>query len=220
MSYFASNAPSPTVLRNTSPIVPATPRGEATRRKLLEAAEKEFGEKGYHATSVSSITTRADVGQGTFYLYFRSKEEVFTTLVREIGHALRRHTALAMNKVSPRLKAERAGLQAFFEFAHQHPGLYRIVQESQFVDESVFREYYQRLASGYTQGLHEAAERGELAPGNAESRAWALMGIGHFVGLKHCLWQNEVPSQQIMDEVMSLISSGLAPSAKLTPIKK
>lgn len=219
MSYLASSIPSPTVLRNSTPIVPATPRGEATRRKLLEAAEREFGEKGYHAASVSSITTRADVGQGTFYLYFRSKEEVFTTLVREIGHALRRHTAQAMNKVSPRLKAERVGLQAFFEFAQQHPGLYRIVQESQFVDESVFREYYQRLAAGYTQGLQEAADRGELAPGNAEIRAWSLMGIGHFVGLKHCLWQNEVPSAQLMDEVMALISTGLAP-AKPAPIKK
>ena len=50
----------------TSAIVPATARGEATRRKLLDSAEKEFGEKGYHAASVSSITTRADVGQGTF----------------------------------------------------------------------------------------------------------------------------------------------------------
>jgi AcrR family transcriptional regulator len=217
MSYLAQDTASP--LRQSSPIVPATARGEATRRKLLDAAEKEFGEKGYHAASVSSITSRADVGQGTFYLYFRSKEEVFTTLVREIGHALRRHTALAMNKVSPRLKAERAGLQAFFEFAHQHPGLYRIVQESQFVDEPVFREYYERIAAGYAQGLKEAADRGELAPGDAETRAWALMGIGHFLGLKHCLWQSELPGGAVLDEMMALISAGLAPPKPTLPKK-
>lgn len=217
MSYLAQETASP--LRHSSPIVPATARGEATRRKLLDAAEKEFGEKGYHAASVSSITSRADVGQGTFYLYFRSKEEVFTTLVREIGHALRRHTALAMSKVSPRLKAERAGLQAFFEFAHQHPGLYRIVQESQFVDEPVFREYYERIAAGYAQGLKEAAERGELAPGDAETRAWALMGIGHFLGLKHCLWQGELPGGAVLDEMMALISAGLAPPKPTLPKK-
>jgi AcrR family transcriptional regulator len=209
MSYLAQDTS--TAPRHTSPIVPATARGEATRRKLLDASEKEFGEKGFHAASVSSITTRADVGKGTFYLYFRSKEEVFTTLVREIGHALRRHTALAMNKVSPRLKAERAGLQAFFEFAHQHPGLSRLVQESQFVDEPVFREYYQRIAAGYAQGLKEAADRGELSQGDAETRAWALMGIGHFLGLKHCLWQNELPPQHVLDELMGLVSVGLAP---------
>lgn len=220
MSYLATSSPYTGVVpRSQGPIVPATPRGEATRRKLLEAAEHEFGDKGYHSASVSSITTRADVGQGTFYLYFRSKEEIFTTLVREIGHALRKQTALAMNGVAPRLAAERAGLKAFFEFAHLHPGLYRIVQECQFVDEPVFREYYQRLATGYTQGLKEAADRGEIAPGDADTRAWALMGIGHFLGLKHCLWQKEQPAQSVLDEAMAMITSGLAPKVPAAPKK-
>ena len=43
---------------------PLTARGEATRRRILNAAEIEFGEKGFHLASVSSITTRASVGQG------------------------------------------------------------------------------------------------------------------------------------------------------------
>jgi AcrR family transcriptional regulator len=199
-----------------TPIIPATARGEATRRRLLDSAEKEFGEKGYHAASVSSITTRANVGQGTFYLYFHSKEEIFSTLVREIGHALRKHTAEAMTKASPRIEAERAGLRAFFEFAHQHPGLYRIVQESQFVDEAAFRDYYERLAKGYTAGLKEAAARGELTAGDAETRAWSLMGIGHFLGLKHCLWHNQLPDDSVMDAMMGLISSGIAPKPAAT----
>lgn len=209
MSLNSSNTA--TIYHMPAPIVPATARGEATRRRLLDSAEKEFGEKGYHAASVSSITTRANVGQGTFYLYFHSKEEIFSTLVREIGRSLRKQTAEAMAKVSPRIEAERAGLRAFFEFAQQHPGLYRIVQESQFVDEAAFREYYERLAQGYTTGLSEAAARGELAAGDAETRAWSLMGIGHFLGLKHCLWQNQVPDDAVMEAMMSLISSGIAP---------
>ena len=197
-----------------SPIVPATARGEATRRKLLDAAEKDFGEKGYHAASVSSITTRANVGQGPFYLYFHSKEEIFTTLVREIGHGLRKHMAVAVAKGLNRLEAERAGLAAFFDFAHQHPGLYRIVQESQFVDEVVFREYYERLAKGYAYGLQAAAEKAELAPGDAETRAWSIMGIGHFVGLKHCLWNSQVPPAAVMDQVMDFVTNGMGPLRK------
>ena len=38
---------------------PTTPRGEATRQKLLDAAEEEFGAKGFSRASVSSITSRA-----------------------------------------------------------------------------------------------------------------------------------------------------------------
>jgi len=193
------------------PLVPATARGEATRRKLLVAAEEEFGSKGFHVASVSSITQRAGVGQGTFYLYFRTKDEVFVTLVREIGRNLRQAVRDATAAARDRLHAGRLGLEAFFEFACTHPGLYRIVQESQFVDEAVFREYYERLASGYASDLEAAAQRGDLAPGRAETRAWALIGASHFLGMRWCLWSGQVPPAAEIDALMDLVSRGMAP---------
>lgn len=192
-------------------LTPVTARGEATRSKLLAAAEIEIGEKGFHIASVSSITTRADVGQGTFYLYFHSKDEIFLTLVRDIGARLRKHMALAVNGAADRIIAERRGLEAFFEFAHAHPGLYRIVQESQFVDESVFREYYERIAERYAEDIAAATARGELAPGDAVARAWTIMGVGHFIGMRWCLWQRRVPPAELVDAVMDMIAHGIAP---------
>jgi AcrR family transcriptional regulator len=198
-------------------LVPVTARGEATRRKLLAAAEEEFGSKGFHTASVSSITTRADVGQGTFYLYFHSKEEIFVTLVRDIGRTLRKEMALALEDSADWIDAERRGLDAFFKFATEHPGLYRIVQESQFVDEPVFREYYERLARGYAEDLTAAVKRGEISAGDSEARAWSIMGIGHFVGMRWCLWNGTVPPKKVVDELMGLIAHGIAPAAATKP---
>ena len=193
---------------------PVTARGEATRRRLLNAAEQEFGAKGYHGASVSSITQRADIAQGTFYLYFHSKEEMFVTLVRDIGHQLRAHSTQAIGQARNRLEAERLGLEAFLQFTAKHRGLYRIVQESQFVDPQIFREYYEKLAEGYAVALASAARKGELAEGDAETRAWAMMGIGHFLGLKWCLWQKKQPPQEVLDEVMGFITHGMGPRPK------
>lgn len=190
---------------------PVTARGEATRRRLLNAAEGEFGTHGYHGASVSSITQRAEIAQGTFYLYFRSKEEMFLTLVRDIGHQLRAHSAQAIAKAGNRLEAERLGLEAFLQFTARHRGLYRIVQESQFVDPQVFREYYEKLAEGYTAALDRAARNGELARGDAATRAWSMMGIGHFLGMRWCLWQKQAPPPEVLDEVMSFITRGMGP---------
>lgn len=190
---------------------PVTARGEATRRRLLNAAEIEFGTRGYHGASVSSITQRAEIAQGTFYLYFRSKEEMFLTLVRDIGHQLRAHSAQAIARAGNRMEAERLGLEAFFQFTTKHRGLYRIVQESQFVDPQIFREYYERLAEGYTAALEKAARSGELAKGDAATRAWAMMGISHFLGMRYCLWQKQVPPPEVVDEVMGFIAKGMAP---------
>ncbi len=196
--------------RMLTELMPVTARGEATRRKLLAAAEEEFGGKGFHAASVSSITSRAGVGQGTFYLYFRSKEEIFVTLVREIGRTLRRRMSAAATAASGHLEAERLGLRAFLRFTHEHPGLLRIVQESQFVDAAVFREYHERLAKNYSDSLRDAAVRGEITPGDAETRAWAVMGIGHFLGMRWCLWQGQLPDDHVIDEAMQLVTHGLA----------
>ena len=64
---------------------PRTARGRATQRKLLDAAAIEFGEKGFHEASISSITGRAGTALGSFYTYFESKEALFRALVRDMS---------------------------------------------------------------------------------------------------------------------------------------
>lgn len=195
---------------------PTTPRGIATRSKLLDAAEHEFGEKGFHAASIASITRRAGVGQGTFYLYFGSKEDAMRELVDHMGHALRRALAEAVAGGGDRLDVERRGFEAFVRFALQHENLYRVVMESQFVDETVYRTYYQRLADGYAAGLADAQARGEIRVGDPEAQAWALMGIAHFLGLR-ALWWDGTPSEPRIDATFDVVRHGLLPAATAVP---
>ncbi len=54
------------------------------RASILDAALSVFAEEGYHASSVSSIAKRAEVSKGLLYNYFKSKEEVLLTLVRDL----------------------------------------------------------------------------------------------------------------------------------------
>src|SRR5574337_951656 len=95
-------------------LVPVTARGEATRGRILDAAEAVFGELGYYGASVAEITRRARVAQGTFYIYFHSKREIFVELVEDLGRRLRAATSAAIVGVSDRLEAERRGFAAFF----------------------------------------------------------------------------------------------------------
>src|SRR5690554_4173173 len=141
---------------------PVTARGESTRRRLLAAAELEFGERGFHSASVSSITTRAGVGQGTFYNYFPSKEDALRELVRQMGRELRHSLSEATSGATDRLEVERRGLLAFARFSLEHENLYRIVMQSQYVDEEIYREYYRTLAKGYRRALEEAQTEGQI----------------------------------------------------------
>ena len=203
---------------------PATARGEATRQKLLSAAEGEFGERGFNRASVSSITKRAGVGQGTFYLYFPSKEDILRELVRHMGRALRRALAEAtgaeatgaeaIGEVGGRLELERVGFRAFFRFCLAHENLYRVVMESQFVDERVYREYYETLADAYGAGLEAAQAQGEVRAGDAAAQAWALMGVAHFLGLRHAIWEGREPPDEVMETAFDFLTHGLSPDGK------
>jgi AcrR family transcriptional regulator len=59
-------------------------RANATRAKLLNAAQAIFSEKGLDLTSIDDITNRADVGKGTFYYHFRDRDDIVQTLIKKI----------------------------------------------------------------------------------------------------------------------------------------
>jgi AcrR family transcriptional regulator len=190
---------------------PKTRRGERTRQKILDAAEREIGRKGFAEASISTITAEAAVGQGTFYLYFRSKEDVLRELVLRMGRRLRRHLTLAVADAPSRLEAERRGLRAFLEFVRANPDLYRVVAESQFVDQAICRRDYGECAGGDRAGLEAAEARGEIRKGDAEVRAWALMGVSDMVGRRFALWDGKAPLKRVAEAAFDLIAEGLAP---------
>ena len=111
--------------------LPKTARGRQTRDKLLQAAEIEFGNQGFHAASVSGITQQAGVALGTFYTYFESKEEIYRALVGYMSQRVRSWIGERIVDAPDRLSAERKGLQAYLEFVREHPGLYRIITEAE-----------------------------------------------------------------------------------------
>jgi AcrR family transcriptional regulator len=74
-----------------------------TRQRLFDAALKLFAERGYLETTVEDITEAADVGKGTFFNYFPTKEHVLATLGAERVAAVER--ALQKAKSGPVLPA-------------------------------------------------------------------------------------------------------------------
>ena len=196
--------------RTGYPAVPVTARGQATRRRLLEAAEEVFGAKGFERASIVDVTRGAGVAQGTFYVYFPDKRAIFSELVTELGHDLRRHIAEAVEGLTDRMAVERAGFEAFFQFIGAHRNLYRIVRQAEFVDEELYRSYYRRLAAGYASGLEAATRAGQVSRLDAETLAYCLMGIGDFLGMRWVLWEERDPPAQVIDTMTALIDHGIA----------
>jgi AcrR family transcriptional regulator len=193
----------------TADKTPRTERGRKTLRRVLEAAAIEFGERGFHDAAITGITQRAGVALGTFYTYFESKEEVFRALVRDMSQATRQHVAEAVRNAPDRLTAERLGLEAFIVFVRRHRELYRIIEEAQFVADDVYREHYLTFADGYRRNLAAARARGEIAEGADEPRAWAMIGMSVFLGMRYGIWEEDLSPAEVADAAIGLVSEGL-----------
>lgn len=221
--------PARTVAKQPGSLAPVTARGEATRRRILDAAEEVFGELGYYEASVAEITRRAGVAQGTFYIYFHSKHEIFIELVEDMGKQLRRAMRAGMGTASNRLEIERGGFRAFFEFIAAHRRIYHIIEEARRVAPEAAEAYYRHIGNGYVRGLRAAMDAGEIRRMDPEGLAYALIGIGHFVALRWLIWpqgdghgdgQDDGDGGQrqlaglpdnILDAVLDFILHGLTP---------
>ncbi len=173
---------------------PRTARGEKTLRKILDAALAEFGQRGFHDSSIVGITARAKVALGTFYTYFDSKEDVFSALVQDMSRQVRDYVYPVFEDATDGLDAERRALAAYLRFVVDHKEVYRIIDEAEFVDPAGFRAHYENSANRIAARLKAATDTGELSDEgelSREVRAWAIMGMNVFLGLRFGVWGRE-----------------------------
>lgn len=192
---------------------PRTKRGERTMRKILDAAEKEFGDNGFADTSIVAITARAGVALGTFYTYFDSKEAVFQALVRDMSAQVRDYVAPAFVDASDAFDGERRALESFLRFASEHRDVYRIIDEAEFVNPEGFREHYETTAKRIAGRLIAARESGavdaDLGDEQLHVLAWAMMGANVFLGLRFAVWEKGDP-RMVASAVARMIRKGIS----------
>ena len=194
---------------------PRTERGRKTLRKLLDAAAVEFGEKGFHAASISSITRRASVALGTFYTYFDSKDALFQALVQDMSGQVKAGAVSAIEDLKKSgepsaLDVEEAALSSFLQFAKEHKEIYRIIDESEFVDPAAYRAHYEGTAARILERLRGGAIRGELRDDVEEAHAWALMGMNVFLGLRFAVWGDDADEADVARIARSILEEGIA----------
>jgi AcrR family transcriptional regulator len=172
---------------------PLSKRGLDTRRRLLDAAEQVFAALGYHEASVVKITDAAGVAAGTFYLYFDSKKSIFDELVRDLNRRVRHAMKEGSEQGTTRLEQEQLGFRAYFRFTSEHPALYRIIRQAEFVSPEMLRYHYDKLSENYVEALRASVATGEIGQLNPDVAVWALMGVGEMIGMRWILWGEGKP---------------------------
>jgi AcrR family transcriptional regulator len=98
------------------------------RARLIDAGRDVFTRQGLEEATIAQITAAADVGFGTFYLYFPTKEALYRAVVstgfRDLGGQLE---AVVPADSTPWRAALRAGVETLFRFAMEHRDLFLLM---------------------------------------------------------------------------------------------
>jgi AcrR family transcriptional regulator len=157
------------------------------RDELMRAGMMLFSTKGYHKTKVSDIVREAGVAQGTFYLYFDSKTDLFVALLDEFIALITDAVAsvtVDLDRITTTVQLAtrlRVAVETVLAVYRDNAELARIVmREGSGLDPQLTDRWQQtidRLAMIGAAILDEAIERGLIPPQNSKIVAYCVLGM-------------------------------------------
>jgi len=172
-------------------------RRKDRKQVITEAAARVFAQEGYAGASVADIAKAADVGKGTIYEYFRSKDElffaVFEWFMQKTGAAAKASISAIDDTAAQRLTALNDAVMSQWD---QLRDGYTLVMEfwaasssSQMRDQfrKVFKQGYRDFREIVASLIADGVERGEFRP-NIDSRAIASSLVGTWDALLLQAW--------------------------------
>ena len=190
----------------------------ANRQAILDAAREVFGELGYEAATVRDIIRRTGLASGTFYNYYRSKEEVFEALADDGARRFRpvlREQFEAAESFSSYL---RGAVRAYFEFIaneHENWQAHRPAGERQphmQVETPEMHRVFEEVRDSFVAVM----ERGDAPRVDADYLAAASIAIAREMGQK-MLERRPIDIDGATDFTVNLILGGAPALPRLTP---
>lgn len=158
------------------------------RNSILQAAAEVVGELGYAEASIARITQRAGLAQGTFYLYFDSRQALFDELLPHMGQGLLDFLHSRVEGSSNMLDVEERGFRGFFDYLQRNPSFFRVLNEAEVAAPHAYEEHFDKLRSRYVESLERSWSRGQLAGyerRELEVIAYILMAARSYLYLRY-----------------------------------
>lgn len=192
---------------------PATSAVKASRRReLVETARRLFIERGFDQTSVSAIVREVGVAQGTFYLYFKSKQAVLPYLRAEVLRAYLQGFEDATDDTSLPADARLvAALSRVHEVMGEHVALIRVFRQATSTEESeqIWLEGRETLSQPFAALIGAGRKDGSFFVDDDRMAAHLALALLDDLLFEALVWQRPAPPTQTLAHASRFLLRGL-----------
>jgi len=156
---------------------------ESKRNLILKAGEEIIGKKGFSNATIEEITKKAKVGKGTFYLYFKNKEELFYSIVKEGLDALVIEIRKATEEIEGFFEKLKKGIEMYLLYHQKNYFLFKILlQEKPFLKNKNFVNFWDDFFKKWDfikKGIKKQIEEKKIKDIQPDDFLYSLLGILH-----------------------------------------
>lgn len=186
------------------------------RKEILLAAEKLFAEKGFFPTTMSEIAQEAQFGTGTLYKYFKSKEDLYFTLIDEKTDEINGPVKAELSKKMSAIERIEKILRIQLEFIERNRDFFRIYvsERSRFewtVKDDLGKGIHEKMVTYIhllAQVMKQGIKDGAFKPKDPVDLAHALVGIVNSFVFEWLIAPRPYPLLSKVDTVLDIFLKG------------
>ncbi len=184
------------------------------REAIINAAINVFARKGYMKAKISDVAQKANVADGTVYLYFKNKDDLLIQAMREMLED-------KLIKIRRKIAKKTTAREKLFKFAELHIDLYiknPDVVRFMVVELRQSQEFYKKYPTfapmndylNYVQQLVEdAIAEGSIRKVDSKTLALMIIGMMDFVLTQWALGSEKLSLHEITANFIDIVHSGL-----------
>jgi AcrR family transcriptional regulator len=186
------------------------------RKEILLAAEKLFAAKGFFPTTMSEIAQEAQFGTGTLYKYFKSKKDLYFTLIDEKTAEINGPVKAELSKKMSATERIEKILRIQFEFIERNRDFFRIYvsERSRFewtVKDDLGKGIHEKMVAYIhllAQVMRQGIKDGTFKPNDPLDLAHALVGIVNSFVFEWLIAPRPYPLLSKVDTVLDIFLRG------------
>ncbi|WP_068432237.1 TetR/AcrR family transcriptional regulator [Piscicoccus intestinalis] len=182
----------------------------ARRAQLLEAAQAIFVDRGYHAAGMDEIAERAGVSKPVLYQHFPGKRELYLALLDTADEEIISEVLASMQSSEDNKERVQATISAYFEFVARKSGAYRLVFESDLVNDPEVRSRIDVVQEHCAQAVAELIRHDtDFSDHEALLLATGVVGMAQVAARHWLATGKEMPQAQAVQLVSQLAWRGM-----------